>query len=274
MGIAVLAVVILAAGVYVSIRRAEPGETVTLDRPTRAATAAARPVSRTQGDSILRDLRCAIGGASANPIDERVARLQPPPLTVDTALHLLLDSIGRPVPVVHARSVGSTLTSRRLVVAHFTALGPGQAEAIFEDSVFRASAHLLITREGSMKQLVPFDIRAHHAGVSQWNDLSSLNNHSIAIEMENLGMLRQRDGGWYAQERLVPTGEVEVVEGRGWHRFTDAQIRRFFQVSCALRRAYPTLEELVGHEHISPRRKQDPGPAFPFDAMRAGLFPR
>ena len=132
---------------------------------------------------------------------------------------------------------------------------------------------------GLVTQLVPFDIIALHAGRSQWKGLSGLNGYSIGIEMENLGLLTQRDGAWYFGGRMrVPADSVERFadsQGRapGWHAYTDAQIQTFFLVSCALRRAYPTIEDVVGHQDISPRRPFDPGPAFPIDAIRARLFP-
>ena len=36
--------------------------------------------------------------------------------------------------------------------------------------------------------------------------------------------------------------------------------------------AYPTITNILGHEEISPGRKQDPGPAFPLDKLRRMLI--
>jgi N-acetylmuramoyl-L-alanine amidase len=243
--------------------------------PARQDTLLVRTGPRTD---MLVGLQCPLPGQSRNPLAERAERLTPSPYRVNTTDHVLVRADGQPVRLVQAGSVGNALRSRRLIVANFTASPAQGVESYFEGDV-RASAHLLIRRDGSVTQLVPFDIVAFHAGQSEWKGITGLNSHSIGIEMENLGLLTERDGAWYFWEtRRVPTDSVERFAGangraRGWHAYTDAQIQAFFQVSCALRRAYPTIEDMVGHEDISPGRKIDPGPAFPLDAIRERLFP-
>lgn len=226
---------------------------------------------------MLVGLRCVLPGESRNPIAERAERLAPAAYRVNVQEHVLVHADGRPVRVVQAERVGRELQSRRLIVLHHTAGSARSTEAYLENPAQSASAHLLIHRDGSVTQLVPFDVIAYHAGAGEWNGLRSLNSHSIGIEMENLGMLEARDGAWYFGSRQVAPDSVERFAGRsgtrqGWHRYTDAQIRAVFEVSCALRRAYPTLETLVGDREIS-QRKTDPGPGFPLDAMRSRLFP-
>ena len=49
----------------------------------------------------------------------------------------------------------------------------------------RASAHVLIARDGGITQLVPFDRRAWHAGRSRWKDRTGLNGWSFGIELDN-----------------------------------------------------------------------------------------
>lgn len=239
------------------------------------------PVLSGPRTGMLVGLRCVLPGESRNPLGERAERLAPAAYRVNTEEHVLVHADGQPVRVVAAGSVGTPLQSRRLIVAHHTAAPARGVESYLENPDRSASAHLLIHRDGSVTQLVPFDIKAFHAGQSRWKDLENLNSHSIGIEMENLGPLTQRDGAWYfARTVRVPADSVEryaAASGRvqGWHGYTDAQVRTFFQVSCALRRAYPTLEDVVGHAHIAQPRgaKTDPGPAFPLEAMRRRLFP-
>ena len=247
----------------------------------RTAPGDTLPVLSGPRAGMLVGLRCVLPGESRNPIGERAEQVTPPEYRVDPRRHLLVRADGRPVRVVQAERVGRELRSRRLIVAHHTA-GPARAvEAFFEQGGRSASAHLLIHRDGSVTQLVPFDVIAYHAGQSRWNELQGLNSHSLGIEMENLGLLTQRDGAWYfGRATRVPADSVERFAGAsgrvgGWHGYTDAQLRAFFHVSCALRRAYPTLENVVGHADIAQPRgaKTDPGPAFPLEAMRRRLFP-
>ena len=98
------------------------------------------------------------------------------------------------------------------------------------------SAHLLLKRDGSLLQFVPFGRRAWHAGRSSFRGRSCCNDFSIGIELE---------------------GEDEVP-------YADAQYVELALVIRALIAAYPTLDTrlIAGHCDIAPNRKTDPGPAF------------
>jgi N-acetylmuramoyl-L-alanine amidase len=287
LGAAGLIVLLAAGGIVYSMSNppsrsvAEIARDTTRADSSRAAPGDTLPVLSGPRTGMLVGLRCALPGESRNPLGERAERLAPAAYRVNTEEHVLVHADGQPVRLVQAASVGTTLQSRRVIVAHHTAAPARAAESYLENPDRSASAHLLIHRDGSVTQLVPFDIRAFHAGRSRWKDLENLNSHSIGIEMENLGSLAQRDGAWYFGGTLrVPADSVERLAGStgqvgGWHGYPDAQLRAFFHVSCALRRAYPTLEDVVGHEDIAlpVGSKVDPGPAFPLDALRRRLFP-
>lgn len=47
------------------------------------------------------------------------------------------------------------------------------------------SSHYLIGKDGSIFQLVPDELRAHHAGRSAWRGTADVNDFSIGIELEN-----------------------------------------------------------------------------------------
>jgi len=53
----------------------------------------------------------------------------------------------------------------------------------------KASAHLVVGRDGSITQLAPFNVKTWHAGKSHWAGLTGLNSHSIGIELDNAGEL-------------------------------------------------------------------------------------
>lgn len=95
------------------------------------------------------------------------------------------------------------------------------------------SAHFVIARDGALTQYVSVDDRAWHAGRSSWRGRENCNDFSVGIELEGL-------------------------EGE---RFAPVQMRRLARLLAALRGGWP-IAEVVGHEHVAPGRKADPGPGF------------
>lgn len=100
----------------------------------------------------------------------------------------------------------------------------------------RVSAHLLIRRTGELVQYVSFHDRAWHAGQSCFQGRTVCNDFSIGIELE----------------------------GCDDKAYTDIQYQVLVQVTQLLQQAYPhiTSEHIVGHCHIAPQRKTDPGILF------------
>ena len=141
-----------------------------------------------------------------------------------------------------------------MVVVHGISLpagefGTGCVEALFANRLaverhpsfrdldgVRVSAHLLISRQGTLTQFVPFDRGAWHAGVSCYRGRSGCNDFSIGIELEGTD--------------AIP--------------YTDEQYAQLQAVSVALMARYPKLSvsTFVGHAEIAPGRKTDPGPSF------------
>ena len=164
----------------------------------------------------------------------------------------------------------------RFLVFHYTA---GRSAASSIESLCtrkpsgNASAHLVLSRDGRIVQLVPFDVVAWHAGTSHWNGLVGLNRASIGIELDNAGAL-DRVGdkfiAWFGSE--YGAGDVMLAEHkhgggtRPWHAYTEAQIERALELAQLLVEHYG-LEGVLGHEDIARGRKQDPGPAFPLEAI-------
>lgn len=214
--------------------------------------------------AVLGNRRCLLRSPPGTPIERRVLAVTPLPFRVDTATHLLTDQNGQPVPGAEPGSSGAPRI-RRAIVAHFTGR-EGESHPRTQDG--RGSVHLLIGRDGTVRQQLPLDQASLHAGPGS-NSLES-----IGIGMENQGALVRVGNAWHSGATPMPTEAAVVVDGRGWHRYTDAQVRAFFQVSCALRQAYPTIGQLVGHGDWSITPRVEPGPAFPLDSMRARLFPQ
>jgi N-acetyl-anhydromuramoyl-L-alanine amidase len=151
-------------------------------------------------------------------------------------------------------------TAIQLAVLHSISLPPGeyggaQIEQLFVNQLdwsahpyferirgIKVSAHFVIRRSGEMLQFVSVLQRAWHAGVSSWNGRANVNDHSIGIELEGL-------------------------EGEA---FDDRQ----YPVLAALLRdcaAMWPVAEVVGHEHVAPGRKADPGAGFDWARLRRRL---
>ena len=97
----------------------------------------------------------------------------------------------------------------------------------------KLSAHFFIRRDGKVLQFVSCDDRAWHAGESRWQGRDNCNDWSIGIELEGL-------------------------EGLCFER---AQYRELARLLKAMATRYP-VREAVGHEHVAPGRKRDPGERF------------
>lgn len=144
----------------------------------------------------------------------------------------------------------------------------------------KASAHIVIARDGSVVQMVPLDRVAWHAGVSRWGELNGLNAWSIGIELVNAGKLKRHGDRWVSWAgTTIPNSEVQIArhsldsEATGWHAYTEKQIEVCFEVARALHAQF-SFQDLLGHDDVAPERKRDPGPAFPLEAFRARLFGR
>ncbi len=106
----------------------------------------------------------------------------------------------------------------------------------------RVSSHLLIERQGSIIQFVPFHRRAWHAGQSCYQGRIACNDFSIGIELEGCDHIA----------------------------YSDAQYKTLFAVLDCLIQYYPKLnaQQIVGHQHIAPDRKTDPGESFNWTRLR------
>jgi N-acetyl-anhydromuramoyl-L-alanine amidase len=153
-----------------------------------------------------------------------------------------------PSPNFGPRPAGAAVT---LAVVHSISLPPGEyggdaIEKFFTNRLdcdahpyfaqlrgVEVSAHFVIRRDGELLQFVSCDERAWHAGRSAWRGRENCNDWSVGIELEGL-------------------------EGLPFER---PQMVRLARVLRALARRYP-LAEVVGHEHVAPGRKGDPGAAF------------
>jgi N-acetyl-anhydromuramyl-L-alanine amidase AmpD len=166
------------------------------------------------------------------------------------------------------------------IVVHYTA-GSSVESAVqtLSNPEVKASAHLVVGRQGEIYQLVPFNTVAWHAGRSRWQGRSGYNKYAVGIEIDNAGRLEPNGNGgfvsWfnklYAAEDVIEATHRHESRPTFWHRYTEPQIEAVFELCRLLSHTYP-IREILGHEEIAPQRKIDPGPAFPLDRLRDTLL--
>lgn len=157
--------------------------------------------------------------------------------------HLLFID-GIQVPFKRSPNVGGVIIPTYLIM-HYTAADTASSAINWMlDPASKVSAHLHLDREGKFVQLVPFNIRAQHAGESSWKDIIGLNSHSIGVEMQN-------------------TGKQE---------YTNPQLDALLKFCQAAVVTYK-IKEILGHSDIAPKRKTDPGKQFPMQWLRDEAWP-
>jgi len=154
-------------------------------------------------------------------------------------------------------------TRIELLVIHNISLPPGEFGGDYVSQLFcntldceahpyfaqlrelRVSAHLLIDRGGRVRQYVPFNKQAWHAGDSSFEGRSRCNEFSIGIELE----------------------------GTDEKSFTDSQYACLVEITRLLKTAYPGIvdDRIVGHSDVAPGRKTDPGPCFDWQRYKQAL---
>jgi len=155
------------------------------------------------------------------------------------------------------RPAGTPIT---LALIHSISLPPGEyggdgVERLFTNRLdwdahpyyqrirgLQVSAHFFIRRDGEVMQFVSCEERAWHAGPSSWQGRDNCNDYSIGIELEGL------------------EGET----------FEPSQYAALVPLLRALAARYP-IDQVVGHEHVAPGRKIDPGPGFDWAGLRIAL---
>jgi AmpD protein len=105
------------------------------------------------------------------------------------------------------------------------------------------AAHYLIDRAGTLYQLVEEQQRAWHAGESKLpfagDQRTAVNDFSIGVEL------------------------ITVSD----NSFTEAQYNSLAKLTKEIAKRH-ALRYVLGHEHISPGRKTDPGAAFDWNKYR------
>lgn len=161
------------------------------------------------------------------------------------------------------------------IVIHYTAGASLESSANWlKNPEANASAHLVVGKSGKIIQLAPFNIKTWHAGTSSWKGREKLNNFSIGIEIDNAGLLSKHADGYYTYfNKKIDDVNVLLAkhkfdtEEKAWESYTEKQISAVEEICIALVKNY-NIVEILGHDDIAPKRKKDPGPAFPLQQLK------
>ncbi len=169
-----------------------------------------------------------------------------------------LNIVDIPSPNYDCRPLGTIID---LVVIHAISLPPGRFGSgdvidfftnqldLSKDPYFsglqgvKVSSHYYIERSGRIIRFVADKNRAWHAGVSSFSGRDNCNDFSLGVELE----------------------------GDDFTSFSENQYTRLNHLLKNLKSRYPAVtgDRVVGHCHIAPQRKSDPGPWF--DWRRIGV---
>ncbi|MGQ9689349.1 MAG: N-acetylmuramoyl-L-alanine amidase [Desulfobaccales bacterium] len=194
--------------------------------------------------------------------------------------HRLYRDDGSQYPFRRSPNSGGPVQHEFLVM-HYTAGRSAESSIDYlTKPIAKASAHVVIGRDGSITQLVPFDTVAWHAGTSSWDGFDGLNHYSIGIELDNAGVLTRQGNRWkawfgdtYPDDEVLEAVHKHETVLRGWHLYTEVQLTAALELADLLVNFYK-LRDVVGHDDIAPGRKIDPGPAFPMESFRKRILGR
>ena len=148
--------------------------------------------------------------------------------------------------VIHSISLPPAEYGGHWIEKLFTNQLPENEHPYFKEIAhLKVSSHILIHRDGSIIQFVPFHQRAWHAGESSYCGQDTCNNFSIGIELEG-----------------TDTDDFEAV-----------QYEQLGELIRCLNQSYPSisLDRITGHSEIAPGRKTDPGTGFNWKTLNMNL---
>lgn len=109
----------------------------------------------------------------------------------------------------------------------------------------QVSAHYVICKDGTIHHMLSDYLRAWHAGIGKWGNITDVNSSSIGIELDN----------------------------NGFEPFSEPQINSLLLLLKKLKKNYGIpAANFIGHLDIAPSRKVDPNKNFPWQQLAANGF--
>ena len=159
-------------------------------------------------------------------------------------------------------------TRIRFVVIHYTSIDWENSLKVLTNERYEVSSHYLIPEGGDdtysdqikIFQLVDEENRAWHAGISKWEERTNINDQSIGIELVNQAECSVRQGSQYDY-----TNNYICL----FSEFDSEQIDQLILLLKDILSRHDEIKPtyIVGHSDISPDRKFDPGPKFPWKKL-------
>ena len=128
----------------------------------------------------------------------------------------------------------------KYIVLHYTGMKNLKlAYDKLSDETSNVSSHYLISRNGTIYNLLCPKYKAWHAGKSKWKNNLNINDYSIGIELENKG------------------------HDYGYTKFSNRQYNSLKKLISFLKKNFNiSNEDIIYHSDIAPNRKKDPGEKF------------
>lgn len=203
-------------------------------------------------------------------------------MTFSVVKHILYKD-GKPVTQKPTPNRGGVIAPSLLVIHYTAGFTASSAIATLTNPKVAASAHLVIDRDGSVTQLAPFNIKTWHAGESSYKGLMMCNGFSIGFELVNCGPVLERADkkliAEVAPSKIMPPSDcIRAQHPNGertpfWQIYPQAQVDATIEIAKAVCAAYG-FKNIAGHYDIAPKRKRDPGPAWPMASFVSRVLGR
>lgn len=148
----------------------------------------------------------------------------------------------------------------------------------------RYGYHFVISRLGKIYQTLPLYLWGSHAGKSQYPGLGNgLSKKLVGIEITNAGVLTKTNKGYepwwnknykegdrrrtiFTEDQVRYVEKKDNIQQAGYYlKYTPKQEKSLTRILLWLRKQRPDVFEwkfVLGHDEVSPRRKNDPGGAL------------
>jgi N-acetylmuramoyl-L-alanine amidase len=145
------------------------------------------------------------------------------------------------LPAYFVGTTNLNLRKPNFVIIHHTAqVSCDQTLRTFTLPRTQVSAHYVICKDGTVHHMLNDYLRAWHAGISKWGNVTDINSLSIGIELDN----------------------------NGHETFTQPQIQNLLVLLDTLKKKYTIPPaNFIGHADIAPTRKNDPNVSFPWKLL-------